>query len=97
LRAAGITTLDPKAAIAVPAIDQVCRAVARDAHGHYEKAAAVLAKRPKGRIGTPRLMGAVYGEVLRQTEAVGWAPPRTRVSLGKAKLLAIVLRNGLFG
>jgi squalene synthase HpnD len=94
---AGITTLDPKAAIADPRIDRVCRAVARDAHGHYAKAAAVLAKRPKGRIATPRLMGAVYGEILRQTEAVGWRPPRKRISLGKAKLVGIVLRNGLFG
>ena len=93
----GITTLDPETAIADARIDRVCRAVARDAHAHYAKAAAVLAKRPKGRIATPRLMGAVYGEILRQTEAIGWKPPRRRVSLGKAKLLAIVLRNGLFG
>jgi hypothetical protein len=42
-------------------------------------------------------MGAVYGEILRRTESVGWKPPRSRVSLGKAKLLGIVLRNGLFG
>jgi len=94
---AGITTLDVKVAISNPAIDKVCRAVARLAHDHYAKAAAVLARRPKGRIATPRLMGAVYGEILHQTEAVGWVPPRRRVSLSKAKLLAIVLRNGLFG
>ena len=94
---AGVTARVPLTAIADPRIDRVCRAVARDAHMHYAKAAAVLAKRPRGRIATPRLMGAVYGEILRQTEAIGWKPPRTRVSLGKAKLLAIVLRNGLFG
>jgi squalene synthase HpnD len=97
LAAAGIETRDPKAAIADPRIDQVCRRVARDAHRFYDGAAAVLAKKPKGRIGTPRLMGAVYEEILRQTEAVGWAPPRTRVSLSKPRLLAIVLRHGLFG
>src|SRR6185312_13496213 len=94
---AGIATRDPKAAIADPRIDSVCRLLARDAHGRYAKAASVLAKKPKGRIATPRLMGAVYGEILRQTEAVGWKPPRSRVSLGKTKLLGIVLRNGLFG
>ncbi len=97
LRDAAITTLDPKAVIADARVDKACRAVARDAHAHYEKAAAVLAKRPKGRIGTPRLMGAVYGEILRQTEAVGWKPPRVRVSLSKPKLLGIVLRHGLLG
>ncbi len=89
--------LDPKAVIAHPGIDKVCKAVARDAHRYYEAAAAVLAKKPKGRLATPRLMGAVYAEILRQTEAVGWAPPRKRVSLSKPKLLGIVLRHGLFG
>jgi len=97
LRDAAIVSLDPKSVIADPHIDKVCRAVAHDAHAQYEKAAAVLARRPKGRIGTPRLMGAVYGEILRQTEAVGWRPPRVRVSLSKPKLLAIVLRHGLLG
>jgi phytoene synthase len=97
LTAAGIVTLDPRAAVDDPRIDAVCQRVAKDAHVQYEAAAAVLAKKPKGRIGTPRLMGAVYEEILRRTEAVGWAPPRTRVSLGKGRLLAIVLRHGIFG
>ncbi len=97
LKDAGIASLDPKTIVADPRIDRVCQAVARDAHRWYDGAAAVLAKKPKGRLSTPRLMGAVYEEILRQTEAVGWAPPRRRVSLSKAKLLGIVLRHGLFG
>ncbi|MBV9540715.1 MAG: presqualene diphosphate synthase HpnD [Alphaproteobacteria bacterium] len=97
LKEAGITSLDPKSMIADPRIDIVCQKIAKDAHGWYDGAAAVLANKPKGRIGTPRLMGAVYEEILRQTEVVGWKPPRHRVSLSKAKLLAIVLRHGLFG
>lgn len=97
LTGAGIVTLNPKTAIDNPAIDGVCKKVARDAHKQYDAAAAVLAKKPKGRLATPRLMGAVYAEILRQTEEVGWAPPRKRVSLSRGKLLSIVLRNGLFG
>jgi len=97
LKDAGITSLDPKSIVADPRVDQVCKAVARDAHAWYDGAAAVLAKKPKGRIGTPRLMGAVYEEILRQTEVVGWKPPRIRVSLSKPKLLGIVVRHGLFG
>ena len=97
LREAGIAIADPKAMIADPGIDKVCKQVARDAHKFYDGAAAVLAKKPKGRLATPRLMGAVYEEILRQTEAIGWAPPRIRVSLSKPKLLGIVLRHGLFG
>ena len=97
LKDAGIASLDPKSIVQDPRVDAACRAVARDAHRWYEAAAAVLAARPKGRLATPRLMGAVYEEILRQTEIVGWAPPRKRVSLGKGKLVGIVLRHGLFG
>jgi presqualene diphosphate synthase len=97
LRDAGIPSLDPKTIVADPKVDAACRLVARDAHARYDDAAAVLAKKPKGRLATPRLMGAVYQEILRQTEGVGWAPPRKRVSLSRAKLLAIVLRHGLLG
>jgi hypothetical protein len=37
-------------------------------------------------------MGAVYSEILRATEAMGFKPPRKRVSIGKGRLLALVLR-----
>jgi len=87
----GATTLDD------PRIDAAARAVARLAHEHYAKADAIMRAKPKGRIRTPRLMGAVYGEILSAMEAQGWAPPRKRVSLPKSRLLAIVLRHGLFG
>ena len=81
LFAAGFKSLDPKMVVSDPRVDGVCRAVAAMAHEHYDKAAAILAKKPKGRIATPRLMGAVYCEILKATEAAGFAPPRQRVSL----------------
>ncbi len=89
--------LDPKAIINSPAIDAVCRRVAALAHHHYDEARRVLSARPKGRIKTPRLMGAVYSEILTATEAQGFAPPRRRVSLPKSRLLSLVVRQGLFG
>jgi phytoene synthase len=95
LFAAGFKSLDPKMVVSDPRIDGVCRAVAAMAHDHYDKAAAILAKKPKGRIATPRLMGAVYGEILKATEAAGFAPPRHRVSLSRGKLLSLLLRAGL--
>jgi len=97
LEAAGIDARDAASAIADPRIDAACRATARLAHEHYEKADAILRARPKGRIRTPRLMGAVYAEILRAMEAQGWAPPRKRVSLPKSQLAMIVLRHGLMG
>jgi phytoene synthase len=88
--------MDPVAIVAKPEIDAVCRKVAALAHLHYDEASRILASRPKGRIKTPRLMGAVYSEILRASEAQGFAPPRHRVSLPKSKLLSLVLRQGLF-
>jgi presqualene diphosphate synthase len=89
-------SLDPLAIVARPEIDAVCRRVAQLAHHHYDEAQAILSARPKGRIKTPRLMGAVYSEILRASEAQGFAAPRRRVSLPKSKLLSLVLRQGLF-
>jgi len=88
--------MDPLAIIARPQIDAVCRRVAALAHQHYDQASRILAARPKGRIKTPRLMGAVYSEILRASETQGFAAPRRRVSLPKSRLLSLVLRQGLF-
>lgn len=96
LQEAGITALDPKAIVASPCIDGVCRRVAKLAHHHYDEAQRILAARPRGRIKTPRLMGAVYSEILAASEAQGFAAPRRRVSLPKTRLLSLVLRQGLF-
>jgi len=92
---AGFKSLDPKMVVSDPRVDEVCRKVAELAHTYYDRAAAILAKKPKGRIATPRLMGAVYGEILKATEAAGFAPPRRRVSLSRGKLLSLLLRAGL--
>ena len=97
LEAAGIDPRDAKSTVDDPRIDTAARATAALAHEHYAKADAILRAKPKGRIATPRLMGAVYGEILRAMEAQGWTPPRKRVSLPKSRLLAIVLKHGLFG
>ncbi|HWF63482.1 MAG TPA: presqualene diphosphate synthase HpnD [Rhizomicrobium sp.] len=94
LFAAGFKSLDPRMVVSDPRVDGVCRALAQKAHEHYEKADAILAKKPKGRIATPRLMGSVYSEILKATEAQGFAPPRKRVSLSRGKLVSVLLRVG---
>jgi squalene synthase HpnD len=86
---------EPDAALADPAIDATCRRVADIAHNHYEEANAIMRARPRGNLRAPRLMGAVYCEILRRMEANGWAPPRRRARIPKAQLAMIVLRHGL--
>jgi phytoene synthase len=97
LEAVGIFDVDPISVLADKRIDTACRWVAILAHGQYEAAARIMRTKPKGRIKTPRLMGAVYSEILRAMEKAGWDAPRHRISLGKGKLIRIVLANGLLG
>jgi len=92
---AGVTIGEPKEALSDPRIDQACKRVALQAHTHYSQAAAIMASRPKGNIRAPRLMSAVYEEILTRMEAQGWAMPRARVRLSKWRLIGIVLRRGL--
>ncbi|MGH6827800.1 MAG: presqualene diphosphate synthase HpnD [Rhizomicrobium sp.] len=95
LFAAGFQSLDPRMVVSDPKVDNVCRGTAAMAHGHYDKARAILMDKPKGLIATPRLMGVVYREILKATELQGFAPPRKKISLSKAKLLSLLLRTGL--
>jgi len=90
-------SLDVQAIVNRPQIDAVCRKVAAQAHRHYDEAQRILSSRPRGRIKTPRLMGAVYSQILAASEAQGFAAPRRRVSLPKSQLLSLVLRQGIFG
>lgn len=92
---AGVTIGEPLEALADPKVDIACKRLAALAHGHYEKAARVMDSHPAGNLRPPRLMGAVYEEILRRTEEIGWAAPRTRVHLPKLTMLKIVLQSGL--
>ena len=92
LAGAGIALTTPLEVIADPRVDAACRKVAAKAHGHYAKAHAVLASRPRGHVLAPRLMEAVYSKVLARTETLGWAPPRRRVTMSKPALLWTVAR-----
>lgn len=88
-------SLDPNWVVNQPQIDGVCRKVAALAHSHYAAAHKIMVAKPKGRIATPALMGAVYSEILAESEKLGFAPPRRRVSLSKWRLLMLVVKHGL--
>ena len=95
LAAEGIEDNDPATVVNHPAIDRACRWLALKANDHYAAANSIMAARPAGRLRAPRLMSAVYGEILRQMEVEGWTAPRARVSLGKVRLAWIMLTRGL--
>jgi phytoene synthase len=97
LTEAGIASTDPDVVIADPRVDIACQSVAKLARDYYRQADAVMARKPAGKLAAPRLMSAVYGNILAKMEAAGWAPPRERAKIGKAALLWIVLSRGLMG
>ena len=88
---AGISLTTPAEVAADPRIDTVARALAAQAHAHYDAATAILKQRPRGHLLAPRLMAAVYGKVLTRMESVGWRPPRRRVRVSKPALLWTML------
>ena len=96
LATAGIEFLDPITVVGDPRVDAACRFLATKAHEHFRAAEAILAKRPRGHLIAPRLMAAVYHPILVRMEAMGWAPPRTRIKVNKPALIFTVLKLSLF-
>jgi phytoene synthase len=92
---AGISPVDPKKILDGTGLDDSCRRVAAIAQTHYAKAHDIMAAKPKGDLRAPRLMGAVYSEILKRMLVQGWAPPRRRVKLPKPLLAYLALRHGL--
>ena len=93
LQAAGITATDPLQVLAHPALDKVCSIVADQAEKEFGAAQAIMAKNPRRIVRAPRIMGQAYHLILKTLVARGFAPPRERMRLSRAKLLFIVLRN----
>lgn len=97
LRDAGILSRDPHEAVLAPGVERVCQRLAETAAMHFREASRIMAAKPAGRLVAPKLMGAVYANILKQMHAKGWAPPRERVRVKKSELLWIVVRQSLFG
>ena len=93
LQAAGITTTEPVAVLAHPAIPSPCAAVVALADAEFQKANAIMAAAPRRQARAPRIMAQAYRLILDRLVCRGFAPPRNQVRLPRAKVLLIVLRN----
>ncbi len=96
LRAAGISATEPNLVMAHPALGQACAPLIAEARAHFDAAHAIMAGEPRKTTRAPRLMAAVYRQVLEEIAVRGFASPRTRVRIPKYRLLFAVLRHGLF-
>lgn len=93
LRAHAITATDPPTVLAHPALGAVCAVIAARAEDHFRAARKIMAQNPRKVVRAPRIMGEAYHLILEMLIARGFAPPRGRVRLPRARLLFIVLRN----
>jgi phytoene synthase len=92
LRRAGIMTDDPILALASPSLGGACTEIVERARRHFEAAETIMAGAPRRSVRAPRIMGKVYRAMLDRMLTRGWAAPRERVRIPRAKLMWIVLR-----
>ena len=93
LRDCGIISTDPATVLANPMLGEACAVLVRQAEAHFRQAQAIMAQNPRRAVRAPRIMGEAYGLILGRLVVRGFAPPRARVRLPRARLLFIVLRN----
>jgi presqualene diphosphate synthase len=93
LRDAGVISTDPPTVVANPMLGEACGAIVALAQSEFASARAIMAKSSRRVVRAPRIMGEAYYLILQGLIARGFAPPRRRVRLPKAKFLFIVLRN----
>ncbi len=96
LAAAGIATTDPLKVMDHRALGAACAPLIVEARAHFAAAHRIMAPLPRRATRAPRLMGAVYGQVLEEVAARGFAPPRVKVKVPKYRLIWALLRHGLF-
>jgi phytoene synthase len=78
-----------------PALATACEEVAARAAGHFAQADRIMDEAARRAVRAPRLMEAVYRQILFRLMKRGWAPPRIPVEVSKIRLLGAVLRYGI--
>jgi presqualene diphosphate synthase len=96
LLAAGIRETDPAVVLDDPSLGDACARVVDRASTYFADARALMSKYPLRIVRAPLLMAKVYRNLLERLDARGWAPPRRPVRAGRARLLWILLRHGVF-
>lgn len=76
-----------------PAIDHVCRAVARRAVHHFEEAESYMEKCERKAMKPARLMRDYYEALLHDMLKIGWQPPRMRVSLSPFAKMGLLVKS----
>jgi phytoene synthase len=89
---AGITGTEPSEAIAHPGLGRACAPIIARIRDHFARADEIMNAAPRRAVRAPRIMGEAYKGYFNALITRGFAPPRERVRLSKARLLWIILR-----
>jgi phytoene synthase len=92
LALAGIENSDPKV-VADPRLSTACAFIVERARGHFTKADEIMSRSPRRVVRAPKIMGAVYRQMLEGMVSRGWALPRNRVRVNKSYVLWVALRH----
>lgn len=92
LTAAGITTTDPRAALASPNLGEVCAPLIAQAREHFKEAGKIMDRQTRASVKAPRIMAEAYAPMLDALEKRGFNPPRHRVRMNRAHLIVAILR-----
>jgi phytoene synthase len=92
---AGITSTDPLVVAEHPTLPLVCAPLVERAQAHFRKADAVMNRNARRLVRAPRIMSKYYHSILQLLIARGFALPRSRVRLGKASRIAILLQYAI--
>lgn len=95
LRAAGISTSEPMAALAHPAIGRACSVLVESARTHFWEADKLMSRCSHRSVRTPRIMSSVYRVILAKLVLRGFTPPRAPVRIGRPRLVWILLSNAI--
>jgi squalene synthase HpnD len=90
--AADRTAVDPSAVLASPALGRACAHLVKAARDHFKSADAIMSSAPRRAVRAPRIMGAVYREILEHTATRGFGPPRHPVKLARPRIAWIIMR-----
>ena len=92
LHEAGITTTDPAAVLAHPALPKVTDAVVARARMHFAEADKIMADARRRTVRAPRIMSEAYKAILAALVKRGFASPRRAIKVSKPRLLLIIAR-----
>ncbi|MCG1019845.1 presqualene diphosphate synthase HpnD [Mycetohabitans sp. B4] len=95
LAAAGIVHPTPNA-VRAASLDRACAPLIADAREHFAQATAIMARYPRRVVIAPRIMAQAYYALFAQLVRRGFAAPRERVRVSRARLMLAIARHWLF-